>query len=81
MEFNQSKYKECEDAGFHEFGWNDQAGVCIDCGLIHDCTVEDEYEYTDSPFEGYRCTVCHHYADNDVTDEIEQANQDARETN
>lgn len=76
---NEAKYKECEEAGFHEFGYNNEAGICVHCGLIHDCKVENEYEYVDEPYEGYRCTVCHFYADKDVVEEIEQANKDARE--
>ena len=79
-EFNASRYNECEKELGHNWGYNEHAGSCEHCGLIHNCEVEQKYELADTPFEGWRCAICHHYADNDVIEEIEQANIDSRET-
>ena len=74
MEFNEAKYKECD--GDHDYGWNENAGSCVHCGLIHNCEVENKYE---SSGDHYICSVCHIFPSQQVLKEIEQANADARD--
>lgn len=76
MEFNESKRKECEAQGDHNFGYGENAGVCTHCHIIHDCEAEDKFEFDG---DNYRCEVCHIFPSHEVLKEIEQANQDHRD--
>lgn len=72
---SQHKLKPEDHTDEHEFGWNEEAGVCLDCGLIHDCRVEFKFEMPDNE---WRCEVCHAYVDEALEREIEEENAEAR---
>jgi len=71
---DQTKYKECEELGFHDFGYFEQSGVCLHCGMLHDCAAEWDFEYDN----GYKCNVCHSYVDEVLSEEIEEENAESR---
>ena len=75
-EFNKQKFLECENEYGHDWGYNEDAGNCIACGLIHNCEVENKFEFDG---DHYICSVCHIFPSQQVLKEIEQANADARE--
>lgn len=66
---------ECDELG-HEFGWNDQAGICLNCGLLHDCEAEWSFEEVDLH---QRCEVCHFWCDNELSEKIDNNNQEIDE--
>lgn len=71
MEFNETKFKECDDD--HDWGYNENAGNCLYCGLIHDCDLDDRYEFDG---DNFICAICHIYPTHQVLKEIEQARID-----
>jgi len=74
MEFNADRYKECDDV--HDWGYGMDSGNCLHCGLIHNCEVDDKYEFDGNH---YICSVCHIFPSTQVLKEIEEANADARD--
>ncbi len=73
---DQAKYKECEEQGSHDFGYNQEAGLCLHCSMLHDCRVEFDFEYIN---EGnWACNECHAEADSKLVEEIEEENAEAR---
>ena len=72
---NEAKYKECEELGFHEYGYNEESGICTHCGLLHDCRVEFDFEFKDDHFE---CNLCHSIATQDIVEEILEVNAEER---
>lgn len=75
-EFNKAKFLECETEHGHEWGYNADAGNCTYCGLIHNCEVDDKYEFDG---DNFICSVCHIFPSQEVLKDIERANQDARD--
>lgn len=67
-------YEECDEVFGHEFGYNEEAGICGRCTLLHDCL--EDFNFEDSLQDGWTCSVCHVECDEATIKEINLENKE-----
>ena len=67
-------HEECNEVFGHEFGYNEEAGICERCSLLHDCLAEFDFELDLN--DNWACSVCHIECDEATIKEINLENKE-----